>query len=272
MNSGRLTLQKTQLDSLPKIYELWLMDRYKKDSLDIRNNNSYVFDISKADTGSYGNNRFAIVVRQNPALGIHLLNFTAAKTTGGALTTWKTENEEKYTNFTVERSTDNGVTFGVMGGFASNSQGIYNFTDKNPVNNAVNIYRLKIEDLNGAASYSKAIALSYGNAPTAGAIASIKISVYPNPASGVINMSIGQNPPTGTLSGIQSVNKNPGLKSNPSYAIKIVSASGNVVKTATSSQPSWQDDVTKLLPGTYIVQVLNNADHSVVGKTTFVKL
>jgi hypothetical protein len=85
-------------------------------------------------------------------------------------------------------------------------------------------------------------------------------------------MSIGQNAPTNTLSGIQSVNKNPGLKSNLSYAIKIVSASGNVVKTATSSQPTWQNDVTTLLPGTYIVQVLNNADHSVVGKTTFVKL
>jgi len=271
-NSGRLTLQKTQLDSLPKIYELWLMDRYKKDSLDIRNNNSYVFDINKADTGSYGNNRFAIVVKQNPALGIHLLDFTATKTTGGALTAWKTENEEKYTNFTVERSTDNGITFDVMGGFASNSQGVYNFTDKNPVNNAVDIYRLKIEDLNGTISYSKAIALGYGNAPAAGAVANTKISVYPNPASGIINMSIGQNAPINTLSGTQSINKNPGLKSNQSYAIKIVSASGNVVKTATSSQPNWQDNVATLLPGTYIVQVLNKADNSVVGKTTFVKL
>ncbi|MEO6633399.1 MAG: T9SS type A sorting domain-containing protein, partial [Mucilaginibacter sp.] len=271
-NSGRLTLQRTQLDSLPKIYELWLMDRYRKDSLDIRNNNSYVFDINKADTGSYGNNRFAIVVRQNPALGLHLLNFTATKATDGAQTAWKTENEENYTNFTVERSTDNGVTFDVMGGLASNSQGVYNFTDKKPVNNAVDIYRLKIEDLNGTISYSKAIALSYGNAPAATAVANTKISVYPNPASGIINMSIGQNTPNTTLSGIQGINKTPGLKSDQSYAIKIFSASGNVVKTATSSQPSWQDDVGTLLPGTYIVQVLNNGDKTLVGKTTFVKL
>ncbi len=35
--SGRLIFERTQLDSLPKIYELWLMDKYKKDSLDIRN-------------------------------------------------------------------------------------------------------------------------------------------------------------------------------------------------------------------------------------------
>lgn len=100
----------------------------------------------------------------------------------------------------------------------------------------------------------------------------IKILLSNTLAMVYFNMSTGQNAPTNARPGIQSVNKNPWIKSNPSYAIKIVSASGNVVKTTTSSQPNWQDDVTTLLPGTYIVQVLNNADHSVVGKTTFVKL
>jgi len=85
-------------------------------------------------------------------------------------------------------------------------------------------------------------------------------------------MSIGQNTSNTTLSGLQGINKTPGLKSSQSYAIKIVSVSGNVVKTATSSQPSWQDDVATLLPGTYVIQVLNNTDKTLVGKTTFVKL
>jgi hypothetical protein len=155
-----------------------------------------------------------------------------------------------------------------MGGFTSNSQGVYNFTDKNPVNNAVNIYRLKIEDLNGTVTYSKAVALNYGNSATA----TSKISVYPNPASGIINMSVGQNTPVNTLSGIRDMNSSFAIKSHQSYAIKIVSVSGVVVKTATSLQPSWQDDVSTLLPGTYIVQVLDNADKSLVGKATFVKL
>lgn len=269
-NSGQLTLKRTQLDQLPPIYELWLMDRYKKDSLDLRNNSDYTFEVNKADTASYGNNRFSIVVRQNQALNVHLLDFTATKTSGGSLTAWKTENEANYTNFTVERSTDNGITFGVMGGFASNSQGVYNFTDKNPVNDAINIYRLKIEDLNGAITYSKNISLSYGNAPAA-SVAVTKINVFPNPASSVITMSIANNS-NSILSGIQNINKTATLQANQSYAIKIINVQGNVVKSATSLQPSWRDDIGTLLPGTYIIQVVNNTDKSVVGKTTFVKM
>jgi len=83
--------------------EVWLMDNYKKDSLDLRHNTTYTFDMSD-DPNSYGPNRFQLVIRQNPALGVHLLNFAANKASGGAQVVWKTENEQNYTNFTVERS------------------------------------------------------------------------------------------------------------------------------------------------------------------------
>lgn len=268
--SGQFTLKRVQLDSLPKIYEVWLMDKFMKDSLDLRNNKSYVFNIDLADTSSYGNNRFSIVIRQNKALGLHLLDFTAVKATDGVQVAWKTENEENYTNFTVERSTDNGVTFDVLGGFLSSSQSRYNFTDKNPAK-AVDIYHLKMEDLNGSVSYSKSIALTYGEATV---VAANNINVYPNPAVSTINLAIKPDTRANLLSGIQSINKNQTLQasSGQSYAIKIVNVSGNVVKSAISSQPSWQDDIGTLLPGTYIIQVLNNTDKSLVGKTTFVKM
>ncbi|HEY8928870.1 MAG TPA: T9SS type A sorting domain-containing protein [Mucilaginibacter sp.] len=266
--SRRYTMQRQQLDSIPKIYEIWLMDKFKKDSLDLRNNSSYVFDIDLADTASYGNNRFTIVIRQNSALGIHLLNFTAAKATNGSQIDWETENEETYTNFTVERSTDNGVTFGVAGGFISDSQGKYTLPDKNPVDNATNIYRLKIEDLNGVVSYSKTVSLIYGTGSNT--TAGNTISVYPNPAVGTLNLSIKTKGPSNLISGVQSVGTS-SKTSNQSYAIKIVNISGKVVKTATSPQATWQDDIATLLPGTYIVQVLNNSDKSLIGRTTFVK-
>jgi hypothetical protein len=51
-----------------------------------------------------------------------------------------------------------------------------------------------------------------------------------------------------------------------------MSANGLIVKTANSSQPSWQDNVSNLLPGTYIIQVVNNYDKSLIGKSKFVKL
>lgn len=269
--SRRMTLEKIGLDSIPKIYEIWLMDKFKKDSLDLRNNSSYVFDINLADTNSFGGNRFSIVIRQNKSLGLHLLDFAATKATAGAQLDWKTENEENYTNFTVERSTDNGVTFDVLGGFLSSSQGTYNFTDKTPAK-AVNIYHIKMEDLNGTISYSGNIPLNYGDANTTAATSNI--DVYPNPAVSTINLAIKPDTKANLLSGLQSIDKSPGLASTKSqtYAIRIVNITGKVVKSAISAQPNWQDNIQTLIPGTYIIQVVNNSDNSVVGKTTFVKM
>ena len=44
-----------------------------------------------------------------------------------------------------------------------------------------------ITDLNGAVTYSKAIALSFGNGP---AIVKSNISIYPNPTNAVVNLAI----------------------------------------------------------------------------------
>ena len=57
-----------------------------------------------------------------------------------------------------------------------------------------------------------------------------------------------------------------------SYDIKIVSISGAVVKTAISSSTNWQTNLANLSPGTYIIQVVNQKDNSLVGKSTFVKM
>ncbi|WP_426670216.1 hypothetical protein ACPPVU_03010 [Mucilaginibacter sp. McL0603] len=59
---------------------------------------------------------------------------------------------------------------------------------------------------------------------------------------------------------------------NALYNIITVNASGQIVKTATTSQINWQANVSGLLPGTYVLQVVNSSDNSLVGKGTFVKL
>jgi len=272
-NSGRFTFEKTKLDSLPKIYELWLIDKYKKDSLDIRNNSTYIFDIDKGDSSSFGNNRFALVIRQDKSWNIHLLSFTAAKAPAGVQLAWRTENEENYTNFTVERSNDNGITYKVLGGFASNSQGNYNFIDEHPAN-AVNMYRIKIEDLNGTVTYSKSIAVQYNGGSAIAADNNNNISIYPNPAIGAISLEIKQPvKPGNTGQAINSAGSAlSGSENTGSYAIRIISTSGRVIQSATATQASWHGDVSSLLPGTYIMQVVDNKDKSVVGRSTFVKL
>ncbi len=264
-SDGIYHLNMAAIQSLPSIYEVWLMDAYKKDSLDCRNNPTYAFNIYKSDTTSFGSKRFSLVIRQNPALSLHLLNFTANKTSGGSQVTWKTENEQNYTNFTVERSVDNGTTFNVLGGFASANMGTYSFLDKTPAP-AANQYRLKLVDLNGTISYSNIVTLMYANA-----IAGSNISVYPNPASNTIHLAINA---TSNLSNGQTIVLNPGAGHTPAttYSIKIVSVTGSVIKTATSTSPNWDDNVGSLLPGTYFIQVMNNHDNTEVGKSTFVKL
>lgn len=277
--SGQFTLTRTELKAIPDLYDIWLMDNYKKDSLDIKHNTTYVFDLDLADTNSFGSNRFRVIIRQNPSLMMHLLNFTAIKATNGAQIAWKTENEQNYTNFTVQRSTDNGKTFNDLTGFISTGAGTYSFLDKNP-GGPSDRYRLKLVDLNGTISYSNVVTLMYSNLNNNMA----GISIYPNPATGVINLSINENKylsgvqtniMSGNLSALQNLNLSPALvftTTAQSYEIKIISISGTVVKTATSAQPTWQDNVGSLLPGTYIIQVLNNIDKSLVGKSTFIKL
>ena len=171
--------------------------------------------------------------------------------------TWKTENEENYTHFTVERSTDNGKNFEVLGGFGSSAQGTYSLLDKNPLM-GVNQYRLKEVDLNGSVSYSNVIPLMYSKASNA--IAGNYINIYPNPAVGTINLTIAQNIATSHNTDAAS------------YGITITNSSGAVVKTVKSSQTLLQQNVSGLLPGTYVIQVVNNSDNSLVGKGKFVKL
>ncbi|MGZ3879241.1 MAG: beta strand repeat-containing protein, partial [Mucilaginibacter sp.] len=76
---GNYQLNMKNITGIPQLYDIWLMDAYKKDSLDMRHNNTYSFDVIKSDTNTYGSKRFSLVIRQNPAYAYRLLNFTASK-------------------------------------------------------------------------------------------------------------------------------------------------------------------------------------------------
>ena len=250
-STGIYRLSLTEIKNMPKLYDVWLIDTYKKDSLDVRSNPNYNFNINTADATSFGSKRFSLVIRQNPAYALKLLDFDATKVATGAQLAWITENENNYTNFTVEKSTDNGKTFEVVGGMKSNAAGKYSLIDKFP-KIGLNQYRLKQDDFNGTITYSKIVNLMYSNASNN--LVVNNLNVYPNPASSTVNVAIAA----------QDGNK-------ASYIIKITNGIGTVIKSAVSSQPVWQDNVSNLLPGTYFVQVINNNDKAVVGNSKFIK-
>jgi len=259
---GTYKLNMTELEAIPQLYEIWLMDRFNNDSLDMRHNSTYAFDIT-ADTNSYGARRFQLGIRQNPALMVHLLNFTATKATNGTEAAWITENEQNYTNFTIERSTDGGATFTILGGYASSAQGNYSFLDQHPEQGA-NMYRLEMADLNGTITYSNVVTIMYGSSAS---LVKTGISVYPNPARSIVNVSVptGFSPVTPAISIVKPA-------TGSSYDIRISSIIGSTMKEVTINQQSWQTDVSALIPGTYIITVSNNKDKSVVGQAKFVKL
>jgi hypothetical protein len=61
-NDGIYSLNLSAINDIPEKFNVWLMDTYQKDSLDMRQNKSYSFNISTADTSSFGKNRFKLVL------------------------------------------------------------------------------------------------------------------------------------------------------------------------------------------------------------------
>ncbi len=254
-NNGNYTLNLNKVVGVPELFDIWLMDAYKKDSINMRHDTSYSFSINKTDSTSFGSKRFSLVIRQNPALGLKLLGFTCIKlqTVRQVQITWETVNEENYTHFTIERSTDGGKTFDVIGSIQSNGQGTYSLLDKNPVMGQ-NLYRLKQEDINNSISYSKIVIIGYANLSSD--LVKNGIDVYPNPARNTIGLTVA-----------------PDINASDIYDILITNSYGFVIKKVTSSQlASWQTNVNDLTPGSYIIRVVNNKDKSVVGWAKFVKL
>lgn len=248
---GTFRLNMTEAINIPDMFDIWLMDNYKKDSLDIKHNPGYSFNVT-ADTASVCANRFKVVIRPNATMAVHLLSFSGTKAAASVNLNWKVENEANYTQYILERTTDAGKTYNVLDSLTSANLGMYNDIDPSPVI-GLNQYRLKQIDVLGNVSYSNIINIMYS--PTASnTVANNLISVYPNPVSSTLNLAITA---TGTAA---------------SYKITITNSAGVMVKTAASSNPDWHSDVNDLPPGSYFIQVINTKDNTVTGKSTFIKL
>jgi hypothetical protein len=253
-DTGPYQLSMTDITDMPQLYAVWLKDSFTNDSLDLKKTNTYPFTIDKSNAATFGNKRFTIVIRQDSAYAYKLLDFTATKINykTDVQLVWKTQNEGNYTRFTVERSTDNGKTFDVLGGMLSTGAGTYSLSDKNP-DRGQNLYRLKQEDVNNTVTYSKVVRLQFSGRGNS----SIwdRLSIYPNPASHNINLAIDDK-----------------YAGNTSYTIRFVNSYGTVVKQINCSDAEWHGNISNLRPGTYLVRVINNRTQNLIGENKFVKL
>ncbi|MDB5002218.1 MAG: hypothetical protein JWQ34_443, partial [Mucilaginibacter sp.] len=250
---GTYKLNLTEISTAFNIYDVWLKDNYTKDSLDIKHNPTYTFNI-KTDTATYGANRFKVVIRLNALKAVHLLSFTGVQDTKQIKLTWTSENEENYTTYVLQRSIDGGHTFTNLDSLTSANLGTYNDLDPNPVT-GINLYRLKQVDVTGSVSYSAVLSFAYTPPiiPIAGN--NNAVSVYPNPVKYILGVVI-----------------KPKSDKPANYKIIVTNNMGIVIKTATTTLPIWLYEVANLLPGTYFVNVTSSKDNSLVGRATFIKL
>lgn len=250
--SNTYSLKLQELRGIPQMYDVWLKDALVGDSVNLRKTNTYSFAIDKSNTATFGNKRFSITVKQDPAYAYKLLAFTVARlgNSSNVEIRWQTANEGNYTNFTVERSTDGGQTFTVVGGMWGNGSGDYGLMDKD-VQIGTIFYRLKSQDINNAIYYSdlgRVVITDKGNNNLD------VLRVYPNPATNVVNLEVQDK------------------KDNTTYNIIVSNSTGFIVKQAKSSQANWQTSISDLLPGTYLVRVVNSKTLDFVGESKFIKL
>lgn len=143
---------------------------------------------------------------------------------------WTTLNELNNTGFTILRSND-GINFtriATISSTAINGAGAnYGFTDNNPLQ-GLSYYRLEMQDVNGNKTYSDIKQVRIGQSSV--------ITVYPNPASAVLNISSSQAFGNATL--------------------RIINSGGQVVQQQQLNGSSVQTiSISKLSPGIYYAEI-----------------
>jgi hypothetical protein len=114
-------------------------------------------------------------------LPITLSSFKGQLVDGTVKLSWTSSREINFSHFVVEKSLD-GITYTAIGTVKGGSvNGQYSFIDGTPLGKA-NYYRLQQVDLNGTASYSKALLIRND-------VEGLTVKISPNPATTYLNVS-----------------------------------------------------------------------------------
>ena len=231
------------IKNIDPLYNVFIVDKLLKDSVDLRTTNSYSFTITATDTTTFGANRFELAIEPKPLPPYQLISFTGAKDNAGIQLQWKTANEGNFTGFTLQKLS--GTQWVGIDSLQSNGNGAYSYTDVKP-SLGLNSYRLMQNGITGNITYSSVVVVDYTTLSTNGAL-----SVFPNPTRSDLNIYV--NLPAST------------------YNLRIYNSFGGVMKQQSLSGTNWVEDVNSYNAGTYVVEVIDNKG-GLVGKLKFVKL
>lgn len=242
--TGIYAIKKVDVSGISALYDIWLMDHFTKDSLDLRHNEMYNFNLNKNNPETFGNNRFEVIIRKKALPPYRLDAFAATKSGIAVLVKWNTSNEFDYTAFEVQKSLD-GEIFEAVKNLQSSSKGSYNYNDVFADGVTKVYYRLKQTDVNDKVTYSAVVIVTVtGNGA---------LSLYPNPASELIKFDINQS-----------------VKS--SLLLNIYNEIGIRVKNGTFQSQTGQQDIRSLTTGSYTIEIIDTGTGKVVLAGKFIKI
>ena len=140
------------------------------------------FSVNTAVEASKASDRFTIVVlksKMKPAATATVINVKAYAKDKAINVDFTTANQSNIAYYEVQKSVD-GSSFSFAGTVATNSTGVYSFTDAKP-SAGVNYYRVKSISKTGDILYSNSVAAQLAGVSATGASS---IGVYPNPLTG----------------------------------------------------------------------------------------
>ena len=176
-------------------------------------------------------------LKASGTLPLGLTDFDAVPNNGEVDLTWNTQFEQNSDHFDIERSSNNGAKWDVIGKVSAqgNASSVtkYDFTDANPGGGTLQ-YRVHGYDKDGKSTYSpiKTVRLT----------ALATVSVFPNPAKDYVNVSL----PAGEANGGQTSIRLIGQTGQLLAEKRVSNAAGTIVTFPVASYA----------PGNYLVQIV----------------
>jgi len=177
----------------------------------------------------------SVSIPNTTPLPLQLVDFSGAIRNSKAVLSWKTALEDDLKDFEVEMSNDADLFYSVGTVQARGNAGQYQF-EKDQLPEGTYFFRLKMNHKDGTFTYSRVLSLHASDFNTQ------DISVYPNPADNMINISL----PLKTDNGKATLFDHLGT------AIKVLE-----IQNATQL---FQMDVTTLAPGIYYLEVATQSN------------
>jgi len=165
-------------------------------------------------------------------LPLHLTSFTGKVNTNNVVLSWATRGEKNLADFEIEKRLSGGdyITIGKMSANNSVASKNYSFIDPKALIATTN-YRLKMLDKDGSYSYSNELSFVPSK--------QTEFSIYPNPASNVLNIEFSP------------------LIQNATAEVFDFSGKKRIQKTLYENSTFTQLNISSLSSGTYLLRIYN---------------